>query len=279
MKVDVGSGGYKRPGYIGMDILPSAEAAFDSDNLDVDVVCDIEHERWPFEDNSVTHIFSSHCLEHVHPDRLSYIYSEMSRIAADGAEIEIWNPYAFHRDAHVFDHKTFLTEEMYHHVCGLQDFWVNAIGARWDLKEIRYHVLPATLEQAAKLGMSEDFAITHLNHVVKEFGVFIEVNKSGSRRNQHVPRRTIVDDVPPKTMRETREVNLRPISTEVPASNLPHVQELRHEVELLRQAGEERDQLLNRVSGERDQLRVEANSWHHTRKRLGYLTLKRLKLA
>jgi hypothetical protein len=265
MKVDVGSGGYKRPGYIGLDILLPAEAAFDSNKLDVDVVCDIEHDRWPFDDNSVTHIFSSHCLEHVHNDRIAHIFTEMSRICVDGAEIEIWNPHAFHRDAFVISHINFLTEEIYHHVCGLQDFWHTAIGARWDLKEIRYHVLPATLQAAAKLGMSEDFAVTHLNHVIKEFGVFIEVNKTKPPR-PHTPLRTIVDDVPPATMRETREVNRRPICTEAPIPE-PAATGKAKRIDL--------EELRNELA----QLRSESASWHATGKRFTKLTLARLRLV
>jgi hypothetical protein len=223
MKVDVGSGGYKRPGYIGLDIIPpdASRGGLDAPaGVEVDVVCDIEHDRWPFEDNSVTHIFSSHTLEHVQHVRIPYIFSEMSRICADGAEIEIWNPHAFHRDAYVLGHVNFLNEEIYHHVCGLQEIWRHNIGARWDLKEIRYHVAPATLAQCAKLGMSEDFAVTHLNQVIKEFGVFIEVNKTDQPRPCTLVR-TIVDDILPLSMRETRELNRREISMEASVQRAP----------------------------------------------------------
>jgi len=60
-------------------------------------------------------------------------------------------------------------------------------------------------------GMSEDFAITHLNQVVKEFGVFIEVNKSRPP-NPHAPLRMLVDEVPDPPMRETRELKPAPES-------------------------------------------------------------------
>ena len=127
--------------------------------------------------------------------------------------IEIWTPYAFHRDGYVLGHITFLTEEIYHHLCGLQDIWSKPLGARWNLKEIRYHVAPNTLAEARKLGMSADFAITHLNQIVKEFGVFIEINKS-QPPSAHAPLRMLVDDVPFRPLRETRELNRRPISEE-----------------------------------------------------------------
>jgi hypothetical protein len=229
MKIDTGSGGFKRPGYIGLDVAAGPAA-----DLDVDIFCNIERDRWPVADNSVTHIFSSHCFEHIRHDRIPYVFQEMSRVSMDGAQIEIWNPYAFHRDGYVLGHINFLTEEIYHHVCGLQDVWVHNIGARWDLKEIRYHVPPATLAAAAAAGMSEDFAITHLNQVVKEFGVFIEVNKSRPP-NPHAPVRMLVDEVPDPPMRETRELNRRPISTTLPVTQVePELAQLRLEVSSLR---------------------------------------------
>ncbi|HEY1736669.1 MAG TPA: hypothetical protein VGG12_08485 [Methylovirgula sp.] len=59
MKVDVGSGGYKRPGYIGLDIVAPGTAVEGNDlphGVEVDRVCNIETERWPFDDNSVTRL-------------------------------------------------------------------------------------------------------------------------------------------------------------------------------------------------------------------------------
>jgi hypothetical protein len=205
LKIDIGSGAFKRAGFIGVD---------NRSDVGVDVTCDLISQRLPFEDNSVGYIFSSHCLEHLPNERLAPIFTDFSRVCVDGAIIELWNPYAFHRDGYVLGHITFLTEEIYHHVCGLQDHWSQVLGARWDLKEIRYHVRPEILKQAAALGISEDFAITHLNQIVKEFGVFIEINK-GRPPNPHAPVRMIVDELDHPPIRETRELNRRPVGQEV----------------------------------------------------------------
>lgn len=258
IKIDIGSGGFKREGFVGVD---------NRSDVGVDVTCDLNTENLPFEDNSVGYIFSSHCFEHIPHERLSEIFKDFSRVCVDGAIIEIWNPYAFHRDGYVLGHITFLTEEIYHHVCGLQYAWAPVLGARWDLKEIRYHVRPEVLQQAALIGMSEDFAITHLNHVVKEFGVFIEINKNRPD-NPHNPKRLICDEVDDPPMRETRELNLRPVSAVVPPPPAPQriVQILEIEVPVPDKE----------MQKEVATLRSERQSWHAMRRALTSLTWRRL---
>lgn len=208
IKLDIGSGGFKRPGYVGIDILPPGE-----NNHDIDIVCDIEKERWPIEDNSVSHIFSSHCFEHVSKESIPYIFKEMSRVAADGCKIEIWNPYAFHRDGHVIGHITYLTEELYYHICcGMQAGWSASLGAKWFLEEIRYHVDTRAIESLQDIGIHPDLAINHFNNVVKEFGVFIFVDKTDRPLMHWVFNRVMVDDSSQyggAPMRETRNENRR----------------------------------------------------------------------
>jgi hypothetical protein len=81
------------------------------------------------------------------------------------------------------------------------------LGARWHLREIRYHVPPAVLVRLAAAGIDTETAVTHLNQVVKEFGIFIDVDKTGSLEEAPY-QRTIVDDIPPMPLRETRDLNL-----------------------------------------------------------------------
>lgn len=208
-KIDIGSGGFKRPGHIGIDILQPG-----ANSHDIDLVCDIERERWPLDDGSVSHLFSSHCFEHVSMCNLQHIFKEMTRVAANGAMIEIWNPYVFHRDAYVLGHATYLSEEIYYHLCcGQQAAWAPSLGGSWFIEEIRYHVDPRVIESLADIGIGEDIAINHFNNVVKEFGMFIVVDKSGTSTRKHwVFDRVAVDETtayggPP--MRETRNANRR----------------------------------------------------------------------
>ncbi len=205
MKIDVGSGTYKRPGFIGVDVIPGS---------DTDVVCDIEREIWPFGENSIGSVFSSHCFEHVRPESMPHIFKELSRICRDGAELEIWHPYGFHRDGFVMGHINQITEEVYYHIAvGLQDVWAPSLGARWFLTEIRYHISIATQARLREMNIPEDFAIDHYNNIVKEIGIFLTIDKTSTPRDRTAFRRTIIDHMPDKGMRETRELNIRAIGT------------------------------------------------------------------
>lgn len=53
LRIELGAGARKMPGWTGIDISPKA-----------DLVCDIGTEVWPFADGSVREIYASHVLEH-----------------------------------------------------------------------------------------------------------------------------------------------------------------------------------------------------------------------
>jgi predicted SAM-dependent methyltransferase len=84
LKIDIGCGYAKRDGFLGVD----KDAA-----PGVDHVVDVEREPLPFGDRTVDTIFSSHCFEHLADQAL--IFHEMSRVAVNGATLEIWTPYAW----------------------------------------------------------------------------------------------------------------------------------------------------------------------------------------
>jgi hypothetical protein len=56
LKLDLGAGTRKTPGFIGVDVRQ-----FEG----VDVVCDLSTQRWPFESDTVDEVICSHMLEHV----------------------------------------------------------------------------------------------------------------------------------------------------------------------------------------------------------------------
>ena len=81
MKIDIGCGLNKQPGYIGIDI---------ADTVDVDIRCDI-NKGIPLEDNTVEKVIASHSLEHVQD--LMFIMKELYRVCKDRATICIVAPY------------------------------------------------------------------------------------------------------------------------------------------------------------------------------------------
>jgi len=89
MKLNLGCGQNKLPGYVNVD----REAS-----MAPDLVMDLEAFPWPFEDDSVEKIMAKHVLEHVGGDPKVFIriMQELYRVCRAGAEIEIWVPHPRH---------------------------------------------------------------------------------------------------------------------------------------------------------------------------------------
>jgi SAM-dependent methyltransferase len=102
IRIDLGAGRVKRPGYLSLDRIPGPG---------VDVVCDAE-QRLPFLDNTVDELFSRHLFEHI--KNLIPLFEEVFRICKPGARVVINVPYytsikAYKDPTHVnfFTEKTF----------------------------------------------------------------------------------------------------------------------------------------------------------------------------
>jgi SAM-dependent methyltransferase len=80
VKVNIGAGLSRIPGFINVDISPRA-----------DVVIDLNEQKLPFEDNSVDLIFSYHTLEHLR----GYLFalSEIHRVLKHGGVFLLGVPY------------------------------------------------------------------------------------------------------------------------------------------------------------------------------------------
>lgn len=75
LRLDLGCGGRKQPGFVGVDQYPMDG---------VDVVLDLGAERWPWEDSSVDEIFSSHFLEHLDAKQRCHMTNEAYRVLKPG---------------------------------------------------------------------------------------------------------------------------------------------------------------------------------------------------
>jgi len=103
-RLDLGCGNSKKEGTIGIDI-EKADG--------VDYVLDIQNQPLPFPDQSVEYIYSSHFLEHI--DNPGQVFQEVSRVAKNGAELEIWTPYAWTNDA--FMDISFTLQKNFIYIC------------------------------------------------------------------------------------------------------------------------------------------------------------------
>lgn len=82
MKLDIGCGKSKRPGFTGVDILP----------LDgVDIVHNLNSFPYPFQDDSIDEIWMDQVLEHVEQPMM--VVQELFRICKPGAKLTIGVPY------------------------------------------------------------------------------------------------------------------------------------------------------------------------------------------
>jgi SAM-dependent methyltransferase len=103
VRVDLGCGQRKEPGWVGVDMV----------EMDgVDVVHDLTVFPWPFEDNSVDEVRCSHYVEHTE-DLIAFM-NELYRIMKPGAQALIITPYYTSRRAFQDPtHKRFMSETSY----------------------------------------------------------------------------------------------------------------------------------------------------------------------
>lgn len=87
MKINVGGQKNKSKGNFDgwtiVDIIPTA-----------DVVLDISKDKLPFENNTISAIYTSHTLEHISGSRLPFVLSEFYRCLRDNGKIRIVVPDA-----------------------------------------------------------------------------------------------------------------------------------------------------------------------------------------
>ena len=90
MKINIGAGATRYPGYINCD--------YDT-RYNPEYVFDMEKDKWPFDDNSVTNIIAYHVLEHM-GEGYFHVLKEMYRVSKPGTTINIKVPHYNHRYFH-----------------------------------------------------------------------------------------------------------------------------------------------------------------------------------
>lgn len=84
IRLDLGCGKAKKPGFTGVDSI-----AFEG----VDVVCDLAQSRWPWADNSVEEAHCSHMLEHIPAKQRAHFFNELYRVLKLDAKATIITPH------------------------------------------------------------------------------------------------------------------------------------------------------------------------------------------
>ena len=90
-KLNLGCGFDHKDGWINVDSVAACNP---------DVLCNLEHTPWPFDDDSADEVLMSHVLEHLGKDSGTYlaIIQELYRVCADGATVTIAVPHPRHDD-------------------------------------------------------------------------------------------------------------------------------------------------------------------------------------
>ena len=171
VRVDLGCGGAKRDGYIGMDHQAGPG---------VDHILDLTADPYPFADASVDAVYSAHFLEHI-PEP-NHVFREIGRICKDGALVEFWTPYAWSDDAFLYGHIHLFTEAEWLHFCwSHRDLFVSMLGGRWLLHSVVFVIEQSTIDDLEANGIDLAFAVRYLKNIVLEFGVEIEFTRDLSR--------------------------------------------------------------------------------------------------
>ena len=102
LRLDLGCGPRKRPGFVGIDLSPQADIQWDI--------------RWglPFIDNSVIEIRSDHFLEHLELPLVVKVLRECRRVLAPGGVLDFTVPHIDpYLDAYVHQDFEFLKEKIF----------------------------------------------------------------------------------------------------------------------------------------------------------------------
>ena len=135
IRLDIGCGGSKHAGFVGIDKLP----------LDgVDIVHDIEQIPWPLDDESVSVAIASHILEHINPAGGIFlnVMNEIWRVMKKDGQFAFVVPYAgspgYWQDP---THCNGITEATIYyfdptHSSRLYDFYK---PKPWEIQQLSYH--------------------------------------------------------------------------------------------------------------------------------------------
>lgn len=171
LQIELGCGQNKRSGFIGIDY---------QDLPGVDIALDLNREKLPFEDDTVSYVYSSHAFEHIQNYHL--VLQEIFRVCTHMATVEIWTPYGKSNDGFLFGHTLFFTEAHFKHICYEYDrFYLEKSDGYFDWFATHYNLFPGIADQLRSMNIPLEFALEHMFNIAMEWGVFMHVRKDADR--------------------------------------------------------------------------------------------------
>lgn len=198
IKLDLGCGPLKKEGFIGID-----QCKFDC----VDYKLDLRKEPIPYEDNTVSYVFSSHFMEHLAGlSETQFVLSEIVRVCKNNATVEIWTPYVKSNEAFSVDHKIFYQEVAWIHICMHHaDAWQASFKGRLVLKKLVFHLFEGVEKSLAEMKIPIRFALDHLWGIAWEIGAYMGVIKDINEAKRYQT------EYPQRYICYSREGPLKPI--------------------------------------------------------------------
>lgn len=163
LKLDIGCGKNKQAGFKGIDAL-----AFEG----VDYNFDVRVTPWPFGDETVDEIHTSHFVEHLSREEWVPFFNEAWRVLKDGAQMRVITPHWSHACAYGDPtHKSFLSEWMANYLhkgwreanAPHTDYTCNfdfVVGGSWDEKLINKALEPRMFAMQNYINSMRDLIIT-----------------------------------------------------------------------------------------------------------------------
>ena len=173
MKIELGGGGRPRgDGFLNVDLVPGA-----------DIKHDLDVRPYPFDDDTITEVYSSHCLEHL--DDPHSVLVELCRICVPGALVEIRVPHPSSDLAMVWTHK-----HVFSPVCAINmdehfpdDFWPKTNPKRMKLLRLGYGPTFLLAEARRELpflaGLSDETVMKYVPRTCHEVMFYYQVQSHG----------------------------------------------------------------------------------------------------
>jgi SAM-dependent methyltransferase len=145
-------------------------------------------EPLPFGDGSLDYVSASFCPEHLPSART--FFEEISRVARDGATLDIWLPCATHSANPLPSSFASLGEGIFEQMClRSPEVWRQGLEKAWLWRELNYCIAAETLQDMELHRIDLPFAIKHFKNVVHELNLVVELRNDLAVSVSH-PRKT-----------------------------------------------------------------------------------------
>jgi hypothetical protein len=168
LRIDLGSGYAKPQGFVGLDNLVGARAQIPDEENAPDVLCDLNRDPFPFPDESVQEVRSSHFMEH---SVLDHVIDESHRVLVRGGIKHFAVPYANSAEGMYPGHQIFLTERWFYENLNFQ--------AKFEILEEHY-LASEDWEQLPRIVrrlLPFEIARKHLFNVCRQMTIIARVRK------------------------------------------------------------------------------------------------------